>query len=159
MIINRQGGDICILVHLFPLPPSHLLIYPMFLLPPSHLFLSSPHFSFTPFSPLPPSHHLFLVQQPQIILMKEGTDSSQGKPQLISNINACSAVVDAVRTTLGPRGMDKLIVDGKVTIAIQLCMGFYYYCLLLSFFLSFLCFFSVVFSSCHFFLSSLWMAR
>ncbi|XP_045121280.1 T-complex protein 1 subunit eta-like [Portunus trituberculatus] len=51
--------------------------------------------------------------QPQIILMKEGTDSSQGKPQLISNINACAAVVDAVRTTLGPRGMDKLIVDAK----------------------------------------------
>lgn len=45
--------------------------------------------------------------------MKEGTDSSQGKPQLISNINACAAVVDAIRTTLGPRGMDKLIVDSK----------------------------------------------
>lgn len=55
-----------------------------------------------------------LTQQPQIILMKEGTDSSQGTPQLISNINACAAVVDAVRTTLGPRGMDKLIVDAKV---------------------------------------------
>lgn len=51
--------------------------------------------------------------QPQIILLKEGTDSSQGKPQLISNINACAAVVDAIRTTLGPRGMDKLIVDAK----------------------------------------------
>ncbi|CAH1782536.1 unnamed protein product, partial [Owenia fusiformis] len=58
-------------------------------------------------------------QQPQIILLKEGTDSSQGKPQLISNINACQAIVDAVRTTLGPRGMDKLIVDagGKATIS------------------------------------------
>lgn len=52
--------------------------------------------------------------QPQIILLKEGTDSSQGKPQLISNINACMAVVDTVRTTLGPRGMDKLIHDSKV---------------------------------------------
>ncbi|XP_047475477.1 T-complex protein 1 subunit eta-like [Penaeus chinensis] len=51
--------------------------------------------------------------QPQIILLKEGTDSSQGKPQLISNINACAAVVDAIRTTLGPRGMDKLIVDNR----------------------------------------------
>lgn len=57
--------------------------------------------------------------QPQIILLKEGTDTSQGKPQLISNINACQNVVDAVRTTLGPRGMDKLIVsqDGKATIS------------------------------------------
>ncbi|XP_053975762.1 T-complex protein 1 subunit eta [Hylaeus anthracinus] len=57
--------------------------------------------------------------QPQIILLKEGTDASQGKQQLISNINACQVVVDAVKTTLGPRGMDKLIVDqnGKATIS------------------------------------------
>ena len=54
------------------------------------------------------------AQTPQIILLREGTDDSQGKPQLISNINACVAVVDAVRTTLGPRGMDKLMVDNKV---------------------------------------------
>lgn len=55
-------------------------------------------------------------QQPGIILLKEGTDSSQGVPQLISNINACQFIADAVRTTLGPRGMDKLIVNnqGKV---------------------------------------------
>ena len=51
--------------------------------------------------------------QPRIILLKEGTDSSQGIPQVISNINACSSVADAVRTTLGPRGMDKLIIDDK----------------------------------------------
>jgi len=57
--------------------------------------------------------------QPQIILLREGTDTSQGKPQLVSNINACMAVVDVVRTTLGPRGMDKLIHEesGKVTIS------------------------------------------
>ncbi|CAG9823979.1 unnamed protein product, partial [Phaedon cochleariae] len=57
--------------------------------------------------------------QPQILLLKEGTDTSQGKPQLISNINACQNVVDAVRTTLGPRGMDKLIVEktGRATIS------------------------------------------
>jgi T-complex protein 1 subunit eta len=45
--------------------------------------------------------------------LKEGTDSSQGKPQIVSNINACQAIAEAVRTTLGPRGMDKLIVDSK----------------------------------------------
>lgn len=56
-------------------------------------------------------------QQPQVILLREGTDTSQGKPQLISNINACVAVVDCVRTTLGPRGMDKLIYDQRVRIA------------------------------------------
>jgi T-complex protein 1 subunit eta len=54
------------------------------------------------------------MQQPQVILLKEGTDTSQGKMQLISNINACTAVGDVVRTTLGPRGMDKLIFDDKV---------------------------------------------
>ena len=52
--------------------------------------------------------------QPQIILLKEGTDSSQGKPQLVSNINACYAVAEAVRTTLGPRGMDKLVHSQNV---------------------------------------------
>ncbi|CAG2224558.1 T-complex protein 1 subunit eta-like isoform X2 [Mytilus edulis] len=57
--------------------------------------------------------------QPQIILLKEGTDSSQGVPQIVSNINACQAIADAVRTTLGPRGMDKLIINdqGKATIS------------------------------------------
>lgn len=50
---------------------------------------------------------------PRIILLKEGTDTSQGVPQIVSNINACQAVADAVRTTLGPRGMDKLILDNN----------------------------------------------
>ncbi|XP_030028096.2 T-complex protein 1 subunit eta [Manduca sexta] len=61
----------------------------------------------------------FNKMQPQILVLREGTDQSQGKPQLISNINACQLVVDAVRTTLGPRGMDKLIVDhaGKAVIS------------------------------------------
>merc|ERR1712159_336452 len=56
--------------------------------------------------------------QPQIVLLREGTDTSQGKAQLISNINACMAVVECVNTTLGPRGMDKLIHSegGGVTI-------------------------------------------
>lgn len=53
------------------------------------------------------------MQQPPIILLKEGTDTSQGKAQLISNINACQAIMESVRTTLGPRGMDKLVVDGR----------------------------------------------
>jgi T-complex protein 1 subunit eta len=59
------------------------------------------------------------LMQPQIILLREGTDTSQGKGQLLSNINACIAIADTIRTTLGPRGMDKLIVDskGKVTIS------------------------------------------
>jgi hypothetical protein len=53
--------------------------------------------------------------QPQIILLREGTDTSQGKSQIISNINACQAVAETLRTTLGPRGMDKLVFDGQKT--------------------------------------------
>ncbi|RWS31986.1 T-complex protein 1 subunit eta-like isoform 1, partial [Leptotrombidium deliense] len=51
--------------------------------------------------------------QGPIILLKEGTENSQGKSQVVSNINACQAIAEAVRTTLGPRGMDKLIVDSQ----------------------------------------------
>jgi T-complex protein 1 subunit eta len=57
--------------------------------------------------------------QPGIILLREGTDTSQGKAQLISNINACQTVADTIRTTLGPRGMDKMMVNqsGRTTIS------------------------------------------
>merc|ERR1711953_1135084 len=57
--------------------------------------------------------------QPTILVLKDGTENAQGTQQTVSNINACAAIVDAIRTTLGPRGMDKLIVDnrGKATIS------------------------------------------
>ena len=47
-----------------------------------------------------------------------GTDQSQGKGQVISNINACLAVQGTIKTTLGPYGGDLLLVDsnGKQTI-------------------------------------------
>lgn len=63
--------------------------------------------------------HVLFWQQPGIILLKEGTDASQGVPQLISNINACQFIADAVRTTLGPRGMDKLIVNSQGRSTVQ----------------------------------------
>lgn len=47
--------------------------------------------------------------QPQIVLLREGTDQSQGRGQIVSNINATSAVAEILKTTLGPRGMDKMI--------------------------------------------------
>jgi T-complex protein 1 subunit eta len=49
--------------------------------------------------------------QPQILVLRDGTENSQGKEQIITNINACMNLVDLVRTTLGPRGMDKMIVS------------------------------------------------
>jgi hypothetical protein len=53
------------------------------------------------------------IKQPQIIILKDGTDTSQGRAQLLSNISACQTIADIVRTTLGPRGMDKLMVEAK----------------------------------------------
>lgn len=49
--------------------------------------------------------------QPQIILLREGTENNKGREQIVSNINSCTALVDVIKTTLGPRGMDKMIVD------------------------------------------------
>ena len=47
-----------------------------------------------------------------------GTDTSQGKGQIISNINACLAVQATIKSTLGPYGGDLLMVDanGRQTI-------------------------------------------
>nr|POE98229.1 t-complex protein 1 subunit eta [Quercus suber] len=47
-----------------------------------------------------------------------GTDQSQGKGQIVSNINACLAVQSTIKSTLGPYGGDLLLVDenGKQTI-------------------------------------------
>lgn len=51
-------------------------------------------------------------------IQSTGTDASQGKGQIISNINACVAVQGTVKSTLGPYGGDLLLVDanGKQTI-------------------------------------------
>lgn len=57
-------------------------------------------------------------QTPTIIVLKEGTDASQGKGQVISNIMACLSIQDTIRGTLGPYGGDLLLVDsnGRQTI-------------------------------------------
>ena len=49
-------------------------------------------------------------QQP-IYILKEGTTRSRGRTAQSNNIAAAKAVADAVRTTLGPKGMDKMLVD------------------------------------------------
>ncbi len=53
-----------------------------------------------------------------IIILKEGTESIKGNSARNKNIQAIKAVAEAVRSTLGPRGMDKMLVDslGDVTI-------------------------------------------
>ncbi|MEE9151057.1 MAG: thermosome subunit beta [Thermoplasmata archaeon] len=49
--------------------------------------------------------------QTPILVLKEGTTREKGKGAQGNNIAAAKAVADAVRSTLGPRGMDKMLVD------------------------------------------------
>lgn len=50
------------------------------------------------------------MSQP-IFVLPEGTERSSGKDAQKSNISAARVIGDSVRTTLGPRGMDKMLVD------------------------------------------------
>jgi len=47
-----------------------------------------------------------------IIILKEGTTRNQGEAARNGNIAAAKAVAAAVISTLGPRGMDKMLIDG-----------------------------------------------
>ncbi|AGI47757.1 thermosome subunit [Thermoplasmatales archaeon BRNA1] len=46
-----------------------------------------------------------------IIVLKEGTTRSKDKEAQFNNIDAAKAVADSVRSTLGPKGMDKMLVN------------------------------------------------
>ncbi|MDR0523721.1 MAG: TCP-1/cpn60 chaperonin family protein [Candidatus Methanoplasma sp.] len=46
-----------------------------------------------------------------IIVLKEGTERTKDKEAQFNNIAAAKAVADAVRSTLGPKGMDKMLVN------------------------------------------------
>jgi thermosome len=46
-----------------------------------------------------------------ILILPEGTLRSRGSDAQKNNIAAAKAVADAVKTTLGPKGMDKMLVD------------------------------------------------
>jgi len=53
-----------------------------------------------------------------VIVLREGTESTKGKTAHNNNIMAAKAVADAVRSTLGPKGMDKMLVDSMGDIVI-----------------------------------------
>ena len=59
------------------------------------------------------------TQQVPIVLLKEGTSETKGNQAQRNNITAAKTVAEIVRTSLGPRGMDKMLVDtlGYVTIS------------------------------------------
>ena len=52
-----------------------------------------------------------LTGQTPILVLKEGTKREKGRGALSNNISAAKAIADAVRSTLGPRGLDKMLVD------------------------------------------------
>ncbi len=53
-----------------------------------------------------------------IIILKEGTEESGKRNALKANVNAIIAVSEAIKSTYGPKGMDKMIVEplGDITI-------------------------------------------
>jgi len=53
-----------------------------------------------------------------VIILKEGTKENKGKDAQKNNITAAKVISEIVKTCLGPRGMDKMLVDslGDVTI-------------------------------------------
>src|SRR6476620_3164428 len=53
-----------------------------------------------------------------VLILKEGASETKGKEAQKNNFTAAKTVAEIVRTSLGPRGMDKMLVDslGDVTI-------------------------------------------
>src|SRR6478609_7271652 len=53
-----------------------------------------------------------------VLILKEGATQTKGKDAQKNNISAAKLIAEIVRTSLGPRGMDKMLVDslGDVTI-------------------------------------------
>ena len=53
-----------------------------------------------------------------VVLLKEGGTETKGRDAQKNNIAACKIIAEIVQTSLGPRGMDKMLVDslGDVTI-------------------------------------------
>ena len=45
-----------------------------------------------------------------VLILKEGTTQSRGKEAQRNNINAAKAVAEILKSCLGPRGMDKMLI-------------------------------------------------
>ncbi|MCS5647986.1 MAG: TCP-1/cpn60 chaperonin family protein [Dehalococcoidia bacterium] len=53
-----------------------------------------------------------------VVILKEGTKRDSGRRATQSNILAAKAIAEAVRSTLGPKGMDKMLVDSMGDVVI-----------------------------------------
>jgi thermosome len=62
---------------------------------------------------------LELSQQVPVIVLKEGTERSRGRDAQRNNIMAAIVIAEAVKSALGPKGADKMLVDsfGDVTVS------------------------------------------
>ena len=52
-----------------------------------------------------------LAGQP-ILILREGTSRAQGKEAQYNNIMAAKTIAESIKSSLGPKGMDKMLVDG-----------------------------------------------
>ena len=59
----------------------------------------------------------YLTGQP-VIILKEGTERSRGRDARKANMMAAQVISEILKTTLGPRGMDKMLIDGLGDITI-----------------------------------------
>ena len=59
-----------------------------------------------------------MMQGQPIYILREGTQRTEGKDALSNNIAAARAIAESIRTSLGPRGLDKMLTGsyGDVTI-------------------------------------------
>ena len=61
---------------------------------------------------------MYVNGQAPIFILKDGTQRTRGRTAQSNNIAAAKAVADAVRSTLGPKGMDKMLVDSMGDVVI-----------------------------------------
>src|SRR5574339_1282027 len=47
-----------------------------------------------------------------VLILKEGASQTKGRDAQKNNIAAAKLIAEVLRTSLGPRGMDKMLVDG-----------------------------------------------
>ena len=57
-------------------------------------------------------------RQPQVLILPEGYTRTQKRDAQRNNIMAAKLVAETVRTTLGPKGMDKMLVDSMGDVVI-----------------------------------------
>ena len=53
-----------------------------------------------------------------VVILKEGTKRDSGRQATMNNISAAKAIAETVRSTLGPKGMDKMLVDSMGDVVI-----------------------------------------